>query len=561
MRPEVIALFLLGASPDAAEEAGRFVPLSPLSIDDLYAKRMRFLAGEPMISVGIMEAQASVRLRADGPTRLMLDEGDLPKTIYAAPETWFGFKPLEATPSVLRYWVVVASLPYTASAEATAEVERWRREGFEAKAFEVGTIVALRGNVLDTRERHVGVGAFAKRPEAEKLISELSRRRGLRPFLHEELVRAPSGVIGVYDEAGKLIHRARDALYAGTVEGGLLEVASVEHGRGYSSHGRQDRQYWGHIYVVIDRSGKLAVINSVGAERLLWGLVPAELFATAPLEALKAQAVTARGEIFSKLGHRHFGEPYHLCSEQHCQVYAGAGHERPETNRAVDETRGLLAVRPRVKESESLHLVDSVYSSSCGGFSAANEAVWGNAPSESLRPRLDGSSSDPVLTPFKEGLGDTNLRSFLESYPPTECARSSFAKPEKYRWKKKLGVEQANKLVRALGIGRLVDVEVLGREPGGRVTGLRLTGSDGSADVLRELPVRRLFGNLNSGLFVLDVEKGAKGELVSLTFTGGGWGHGVGMCQIGAIGRAERGQSFRQILGHYYNGAIVEQLY
>ena len=99
------------------------------------------------------------------------------------------------------------------------------------------------------------------------------------------------------------------------------------------------------------------------------------------------------------------------------------------------------------------------------------------------------------------------------------------------------------------------------RGPGGRVTGLKLVGVKGSLEVLRELPVRRLFQNLSSGLFVLDLSKNDKGEILSLTFTGGGWGHGVGMCQMGAIGRAERGQTFKQILEHYYGGAAVEEVY
>src|SRR5262249_26465505 len=155
------------------------------------------LHGEPMISVGIMEGQRSVTLTADGPTRLMFDEADLPKTVFAPPETRLTLKLLSGRPAVLRYWAIVESFKYGESEGAGAAVEKWKKEGFEAKAFEVGTIVALRGNVLDTRERHVGIGnalSVSAKDRAEKLIAELSAKRGLRPFLHEELVKAPSGV-------------------------------------------------------------------------------------------------------------------------------------------------------------------------------------------------------------------------------------------------------------------------------------------------------------------------------------------------------------------------------
>lgn len=563
MRPLLIILALLiGSQAFAdADPPGRFVPFTPLSLEQLYAKRMRFEDGEPIISVGIMDSQRRVRLQADGPTRLMFDEASLPKTVYAPPESKFELRPLRGRPAKLKYWAVVDTKKYAESDEAAEVERRWAKRGYQTKTFQVGTIVALRGNVLDTRERRIAVGGYSSRSKVEKLISRLSKEEKLRPFVHEELIRAPSGIIGVYDENGRLIHRATSSLYFGTIEGGQIEIQDVEHSRGYRSHGRKTRSYWGHVYVVIDRGGKLAVTNSVGAEVLLKGLVPAEIFATAPLEALKAQAVTARGEIFSKLGHRHFGEPFHLCSEMHCQVYAGAGIERESANRAVRQTRGLLAVRPREGEKEPLSLVDSVYSSTCGGFSEDNESVWDNAPSESLRARLDGSPTDPALAAFADGITEENVRRWVESYPPAACARSSFVRKDKFRWKRTFTAKHLARIGRRLGIGPLKDVKILGRGRGGRVKGLRLFGPKKSVDVVRELPVRRLFDNLNSGMFVLDAEKGPGGVLRSLTFTGGGWGHGVGMCQIGAIGRAERGQTFRQILAHYYNGATVVRIY
>jgi stage II sporulation protein D len=553
-----ILALLLSAEP---EDPGHFVPFSPLPADELFAKRMRFDNGEPIISVGIMDAQAKVQLAADGPTRLMFDEASLPKTVYAPPDSRFTMRPLSAQRAVLRFWAVVATKKY-GEAEAAEDVRReWAERGYPTKVFETGTIVGLRGNVLDTRERQIAVGDFASEAQAEALIGKLSQKESVRPFVHEELVRSPRGVIGIYDERGHLIHRASDSVYFGTIQSGRIEIEDVEHSRGYASHGRQTRSFWGHVYVVIDRSGKLAVTNSVGAEVLLKGLVPAEIFATAPLEALKAQAVTARGEIFSKLGHRHYGDPFHLCSEMHCQVYAGAGFERDTSNRAVEETRGLLAVRPRKKEDEPLSLVDSVYSSTCGGFSEDNEVVWDNSPADSLRARLDGIASDPALAMFSDGLTEENVRSWLESYPPSECARSSFVRKDKFRWTKKFAGPSLVRIVDRLGLGALKDVQVLGRGRGGRVKGLRLIGTIKTVDVVRELPVRRLFENLSSGMFVLDLERSANGLVKAVTFTGGGWGHGVGMCQVGAIGRAERGQDFRAILAHYYNGATVVGIY
>lgn len=564
MKGALFALLVLvawspGVSADRPLE--RFPEFTPLTLEELYAKRLRFERREPIVSVGVLEGQRQLGLRADAPTRLILEDDGIPRTVYADTGSTFSFRPLETTPAKLRHWTVVEVRPYGDPKGATEARAAWRKQGFEAAEFVTGTIMAMKGNVLDTRERRVGIGGFDTEAEAKALMDRLSREKGVRSFVHTELLAPARGLVGVYDGAGRLLHRAEGSVYFGTLPGGKVEVLQGEHETVTGGKKRENREYWGHIYVVVDKTGALAAVNSIGTERLLAGVVPAEIFASAPLEALKAQAVTARGAIFAKLGHANLGDPFHICATQLCQVYGGASYEKPSTNQAVEETRGLLAVRPRKDPSEPLQLVDSVYSSSSGGFTEANEVVWDNAASESLRPKLDASAADPAIAKWRDGLDEANIREWLESVPPTFSARSSFARPERYRWKRTYTRAQLEQLLASEGIGRLTGVEILGRGRGGRVTGVRLRGTRGEKDVLRELPVRRLFGNLYSGMFVLDQEKGPDGAVSALTFTGGGWGHGVGMCQMGAIGRAEHNQTFEQILAHYYNGAVVERIY
>src|SRR6185369_14267138 len=142
-----------------------------------------------------------------------------------------------------------------------------------------------------------------------------------------------------------------------SVPQGLIEVEDVDKEGG----GKEVRRYFGRVYVTVDKTGKLAVVNAVAEDKLLAGLVPAEMMASAPPEALKAQAIAARNELLAKVGTRHLTDPYRLCSTQHCQVYAGAGHEDPRATAAVEATRGVLL------EREGGGLVDTVYSASCGG--------------------------------------------------------------------------------------------------------------------------------------------------------------------------------------------------
>ena len=281
-------------------------------------------------------------------------------------------------------------------------------------------------------------------------------------------------------------------------------------------------------------------------------MVPSEIFAKAHLEALKAQAVTARGEVLAKIGARHLGDPYLLCSEQHCQVYKGISAELPGPSAAVDATRGeaLFAAGGGSK------LVDSVYSAVCGGFTENNDAVWGGPPDPSLRGRPDFDTRSPKMRVFLNGIGEALVGRFVRLDPvPSYCAVSGFAKPEKVRWRKAFSQKDVDEICLPLNVGSVKRLAVEGRGVSGRARALRIEGSKATARVYGELPIRKLFRNLNSGMFVV-ARQGNE-----WLFTGGGWGHGSGMCQTGAVGRAERGAKYRAILGWYYSGATPVRIY
>jgi SpoIID/LytB domain protein len=290
----------------------------------------------------------------------------------------------------------------------------------------------------------------------------------------------------------------------------------------------------------------------VPLDRLLAGLVPSEIFPSAHPEALKAQAVTARGEVLAKIGLRHLVDPYHLCAEQHCQVYKGVGFEHPATTRAVNDTRGEVMFR-------GTNLVDSVYSAVCGGYTEDNDAVWPQPPNPALRGRSDLLEPDPR---FDGGIDEKNVRAFIDEAPAAYCSVSSFDRPDKFRWQTTFRARELDRSVNAKHkVGLVREIEILGRGRSGRVKAIRVRGTRGTVEVPYELPIRGLFGGLRSGLFVVDAAKDAKGRVLRWTFTGAGWGHGAGMCQTGAIGRAERGHEYRRILVHYFPGMEIVKLY
>src|SRR5205085_1056958 len=173
--------------------------------------------------------------------------------------------------------------------------------------------------------------------------------------------------------------------------------------------------YFGRVYVTLDRKGSIAVVNAVPEDRLLAGLVPAEIFPGAPDEALKAQAVAARGELLSKIGTRHIGDPFRLCSQTHCQVYSGAGKETPRTTAAVAATRGEVLFT-----TDGHDLVDTVYSASCGGHTENNENVWPDMPPyPTLRGRRDGNGG--AGDPYAAGVNAENVARFIAEPPRSWC--------------------------------------------------------------------------------------------------------------------------------------------
>src|SRR5260370_2674419 len=144
---------------------------------------------------------------------------------------------------------------------------------------------------------------------------------------------------------------------------------------------------------------------------------------------------------------------------------------------------------------------------------------------------------------FLDGIGEALVARFVRLNPvPSYCALSGMARPDKVRWRRAFPQREVDEICAPLGVGPVRKLAVEGRGVSGRARALRIEGRQASARVYGELPIRRLFKNLNSGMFV--VEK-AGGEWV---FTGGGWGHCSGMCQTGALRLAHRGRRHPELL-------------
>jgi len=508
----------------------------------------------PVVRVGLVDGLESAVFTATGPIVFQPDGPGGPSVRVDGGRPWrVGLQ--GGRPADLRSWVAVERVAPPEAARVAAALSVWRSRGWkDARAFDMGALFGFSGEVMDTRHARIVVAGSTIRADTRAAADRIERDYGLRPSLHRAFDRLPGGTIEV--EGGP------DGLAIGNpvalrVAPGRADVRftlrRVRRAKPLPT-GETDpggRTYRGALYFAIDREGRLAVGNEVGAEELLAGLVPAELYPSAPDDALRAQAVTARNEVLAKVGTRHLADPYLLCDDVHCQVYPGAAGETSRTTAAVEATRGeTLFLDGR--------LVDAVYSASCGGSAEDNDAVWHTPPDRALRHRMDlrGAPAGGDLTTR------TGLSRFLEAGVQDAFCRRTSMGHKHFRWDRRLSRTELTRLA-ALHepIGAVDDLRVLARAPGGRATELELVGDAGRLTVRGELAIRRLLGGLKSALFVIEPDRDASGRLDSVRFVGGGYGHGVGMCQTGAIGRAEAGQGYREILRHYYGGAVVRRIY
>jgi len=510
----------------------------------LYSTRFTFTDdGVPLVTVEIMGKRRDVHLRAKSGIVVRPDGAGGSAVESDAGDAWT--ITAEATkPAVIQEWTIVETLQADDAPGVTAALARWKQRGFDPRSFEIGTVFGVDGEVIDTREVRIAIDPVASGKGAAR-AAEHAKRFGVRTQVHEELVRRPSGII-VAKSGATTIKNPSVLWFMPKKPTETLTVENVPTGTGGSqlATSTEDRRYWGAVYVTLDQDGSLVAANAVPEDKLLAGLVPAEMYPDAPPAALEAQAIAARTELLQKIGRRNLTDPFLLCSTQQCQVYAGAGKEDPRTTKAIEKTRGQVLLR------DGGGLVDIRYSASCGGHSEDNDAIWGGDPDPSLRGRAD----DPRASMTK--VTDANIDAFLDGGNDAWCAKGKLGKG-RFRWTEKLRVDDLTARVATEfpEIGRVKSLTAKQRGVSGRIGVLAIKGDKGSIDVAGDLRIRRLLGGLKSTLFKVEQQ----GD--SFVFHGAGFGHGVGMCQMGAIGMATAGKPYKEILAHYYRGTHLHKLY
>jgi SpoIID/LytB domain protein len=343
-------------------------------------------------------------------------------------------------------------------------------------------------------------------------------------------ITAQNGTVRVEDGAGTQLVRFTAPVFLIYDD---TDGSSVEHTTIVSGFSGEDRTYRGSITFHPTEDG-LTLVNTLNIEEYLYGVIPSEMPASWPFEALKAQAIAARSYTLAYLG-QYEARGFDLYGSVMSAAYRGFGGEARESTAAVDATRG------RYLSAGDGKPVKAYYSANHGGYSEDSLSVWGTHT-------FMAAVADKLLTPRSAFLPVDELAVWLASRPPSYSSLEKLHSAQAYRWEKWVS---ARELGARHHIGDALRVISRGRGISGRVNEVELLGNQGRVTV-REDRIRSGLGGLRSNLFTIRVKTGLDGKPEYFIFQGAGWGHGVGLDQTGAAGMASVGYTASQILKHYY---------
>ncbi len=375
--------------------------------------------------------------------------------------------------------------------------------------------------------------------------------------------------------------------------GATFTLHDVTIGIGFHWERREEQTFSGQLKFIVE-NGLVRAINILPVEDYLTSVISSEMKPTASREFLRAHAVISRSWVLAQLRSPHrkamdadtaqasvqfagshilnriikwYDHDQHtlfdVCADDHCQRYQGRTRIiSAAAEAAVKETMGQTLVYDG-------HLCDARFSKCCGGVTEQFETCWQDEHKPYLIALRDSSINEGALPDLSI---EENARQWILSEPKSFCNSADgnilseslngydLETPDYYRWKVEYSVHQISDIFRrksSLDIGDIVDLRPIKRGPSGRIYELEIEGTKSTVTIGKELEIRRTLSesHLFSSAFV--VEKTSEGFILH----GAGWGHGVGLCQIGAAVMAAKGYTYREILQHYYPGTTLGRFY
>lgn len=375
-----------------------------------------------------------------------------------------------------------------------------------------------------------------------------------------------------------------------------FSLSDVTIGVNFHWERKEKQTFLGTLRFVVE-SDKIVAINELPVEKYLESVISSEMSATSSLELLKAHAVISRSWLLAQMkkrrevaesGNNFFSFTkkedtlirwydredhtlFDVCADDHCQRYQGITKETsPHVAEAIRQTKGQILM-------DGEEICDARFSKCCGGITEEFQYCWEDTPKTYLTAvrdiALGVEHTLPNLTNEEEA------EKWIRFNPPAFCNTQDKKILSEvlndydqetvnfYRWKKTLSQEKLQQLIAdklKMDLGAILDMKAVERGKSGRISKLQIIGTEKTFTIGKELEIRRTLSDshLLSSAFVVDkYDKDEQGVPQRFELIGAGWGHGVGLCQIGAAVMGEQGYHYDAILLHYYQGAEIKKLY
>lgn len=375
-----------------------------------------------------------------------------------------------------------------------------------------------------------------------------------------------------------------------------FSLSDVTIGVNFHWERKETQTFLGTLRFVVE-SDKIVAINELPVEKYLESVISSEMSATSSLELLKAHAVISRSWLLAQMkkrrevaesGNNFFSFTkkedmlirwydredhtlFDVCADDHCQRYQGITKETsPHVAEAIRQTKGQILM-------DGDEICDARFSKCCGGITEEFQYCWEDTPKTYLTAvrdiALGVDHTQPNLTNEEEA------EEWIRFNPPAFCNTQDKKILSEvlndydqetvnfYRWKETLSQEKLQQLIAdklKMDLGAILDMKAVERGKSGRISKLQIIGTEKIFTIGKELEIRRTLSDshLLSSAFVVDkYDKDEQGVPQRFELIGAGWGHGVGLCQIGAAVMGEQGYHYDAILLHYYQGAEIKKLY
>jgi len=443
-------------------------------------------------------------------------------------------------------------------------------------------------------EPNIYVAILANKEIRFELDGYFHIRGSERIYSGKYIARIENNNITIFDEK-QMILNVNDEIvfYPGETERETFILKNVVIGKKFHWEQKENQRFSGALKFLVENN-KITAINKILAEDYLTSVISSEMSPNASLEFLKAHAIISRSWLFAQINKRDQSREtrslgftdtedelvkwydrddhkyYDVCADDHCQRYQGLTKVQSQSVKtAIGETLGMVL---KYKDE----ICDTRFSKCCGGISESFENVWSDEKREYLSAISDYKfEPDGFNTDFNN---EFNVKKWIKNKPLSFCNCTdeavlsqvliSFDRQTQdfYRWKTEFTQKELSGLINkktGSDFGKIIDLITVKRGNSGRLVKLKIVGSKKTKTIGKELEIRRILSesHLYSSAFIVEKSEIENSVPQKFTLFGAGWGHGVGLCQIGAAVMGEQGYKFDEILVHYFKGAQIQKIY